>query len=234
MSDNTDKIIEIIYKKYKAGQTVESHSHADEEALACFLEGRLAQEEAGAVKSHLLECQCCAEFFAARLRLKEVPEIEVPEELITRARLLAAPKDTTSTLEILLKVKDNLLELLNTTGNVLVGQELMPAPVLRTRKISEFKDQITILRDFPDIIVETKIENKGSGYFDLRLVVKDKENSQIMKDVRVTLLRDDLELESYLSDSGKVIFEHVAIGKYSVELSSVSAKLAVILLEIKQ
>jgi hypothetical protein len=40
-------------------------------------------------------------------------------------------------------------------------------------------------------------------------------------------------MESSLSDSGKVIFEHVLLGKYTVEISTLDKKLAGILLDIK-
>jgi hypothetical protein len=55
----------------------------------------------------------------------------------------------------------------------------------------------------------------------------------LIKDLRVTLIRDDTELESYLSDSGKVVFEHVLLGKYMVEISNIENKLAMIEIDIK-
>jgi uncharacterized protein YjbK len=54
-----------------------------------------------------------------------------------------------------------------------------------------------------------------------------------MKDLRVTLIKDDVELESYITDSGKVTFEHVLLGRYSVEISSVDNKIASVILDIK-
>jgi hypothetical protein len=65
------------------------------------------------------------------------------------------------------------------------------------------------------------------------VLVKEKESQKVIKDLRVTLLREDLELESYLNDFGKVVFENVLLGKYTVEISTLESKLASVLLEIK-
>ena len=114
-----------------------------------------------------------------------------------------------------------------------MGREFLPAPILRSRNIKEFKDEVTILKDFKDIRVELKLENKGRQAFDLTVIVKEKETQKTIKDLRVTLLKQDLELESYLNDSGKVIFENILLGRYTVEILKLEAKLAAILIDIK-
>lgn len=227
------QLIKIIYQKWRAENVQVSSVHPNEEDMACFLEGKLSVQETEQIKLHLLSCERCSEMLGIQLKLKEVQIKEIPGELIKRAKGLVVPGEKTHFLEILLRVKENILELLNTTGDVLLGQELVPAPVLRSRSIKDFKDEVTILKDFKDIRVQIKIENKGQSYFNLIVMVKEKQTSQCIKDLRVTLTKDDLELESYLSESGRVTFEHVAIGKYTVELSSTEEKLASVLLEIK-
>jgi hypothetical protein len=115
----------------------------------------------------------------------------------------------------------------------LVGQELVPAPVLRSRNIRDFKDEVTILKDFKDVRVEAKIENKLGSSFSLTVIVKEKPDLQVIKDLRITLFKGDMELESYHVDSGKVTFEHVACGSYTVAISSLTTTLASVLLDIK-
>lgn len=233
MQDKLEKLIKEVYKKWKEGYSDIQGLHPDEESFACFLEGRLSKKENEQIKAHLISCNSCAEAFAIQLRLREIETKDVPEELLRLLKNLMKPEDRMSILEIMLKLKEKAIDVLNTTGDVLVGQELMPAPLLRSRRIKDFKDEVTILKDFKDIRVEVKIENKGGKHFDLNVVAKEKETQKIIKDLRVTLLKDDLELESYLTDSGKVIFEHVLLGKYTVEISHFENKLASILLDIK-
>ncbi|MFA5411235.1 MAG: anti-sigma factor [Candidatus Omnitrophota bacterium] len=233
MQDKLERLIKKIYRMWKSDYSSIDEGHPDEESMACFLEGRLSPEENNRIKAHLLACDGCVEVFAAAVRLKETPEAEVPAELLARVKNLLIQKEQAPLLEIFLRFKENILELVNTTGDVLVGQELVPAPVLRSRKIKDFKDEVIILKDFEGLRVEAKIENKGSGFFDLTVIAREKATSRLIKDLRITLTKGDLELESYQADTGKVTFEHVAFGKYTVELSAVESKLAAILLDIK-
>lgn len=233
MQDKFEKLIKVIYKKLKADSAPLAKEHPDEEDMVCFLENRLSAEESERIKIHLINCRDCSQKVAAGIKLETVPDQDVPQDLLKRVKDLVAGETKISFLEIILRLKEKALEILSTTGDVLVGQELVPAPVLRSRNIKDFQDVVTILKDFQDIRVEAKIENKGSQAFSLSIVVKEKATQEVMRDLRVTLIRDDLELESYLSGTGRVTFEHVLIGKYTVEISNLENKVAAILLEIK-
>jgi len=229
-----EQLIKAVYKKWKPDYRHSIEPHPDDEAWACFFEDRLTQEESERIKEHLISCDTCAEVFSVAVRLGPPGKERVPQKLLQRAKNLFAPEDKVSVIEIILKLGEKALEILSTTGDVLVGEEFVPAPVLRSRRIKEFKDEVTILKDFKDIRVEVKIENKGAHSFDLIVFVKDKQTHSIIKDLRVTLLKEDLELESYLSTCEKVIFEHVSAGKYTVEISGIESKVASILLDIKK
>ncbi len=233
MQDKFEWLVKSAYRKWKTSFHKEEKIHPTEEEMVCFLEDRLSVGEKDKLKIHLLNCKICVESFVMQLKLRESQEKKVPTDLLAKVKNLARNKDELPFLEIFLKLKEDIFELINTTGDVLVGQELIPAVILRSRKIDKFKDEVTILKDFKDLRVEIKIENKPGKYFDLSVIAKDKGTSAIIKDLRITLIRDDLELASYLSESGKVIFEHINMGKYTVELSDIEAKLASILLEIK-
>jgi hypothetical protein len=233
MQDKLERLIKKVYRGWKSAKPKIQTPHPDEETMACFLEGRLSPEESESLKLHLASCDSCIEAFVLQVQLQAAEEKEVPPELVERAKGLLAQEDKAAFLEIILRLKEKALELVNTTGDILLGQEFVPAPVLRSRSIKDFKDEITILKDFKDITVEVKIENKAGEAFDLFIKVKQKESQKLIKDLRVTLTRDDLELESYLTDSGSVTFEHVLLGKYKVQISTLKEKLAFILLDIK-
>jgi len=233
MQDKFERLIKMVYKKWKLGAGKVQQAHPDEEDLACFLEGRLSKEETNRIRAHLVTCDNCIEAVALNLKLKPTEIKEVPAELLSQVKNSLDAQSKPSALEIVLRFKERLLELLSTTGDILVGQELIPAPILRSRSIKDFKDEVTILKDFRDVRVEAKIENKGAGAFNLIILVKQKQTQEIIKDLRVTLLKDDLELESYLTTLGCVTFEHVLLGKYRVEISTLENKLASILLDIK-
>ncbi|MBM3245795.1 MAG: hypothetical protein FJZ13_00490 [Candidatus Omnitrophica bacterium] len=233
MADSFEKLIQSAYGKWKAAQKRPQEAHPDEESMACFLENRLPAPEAERIKAHLVACDSCAELLELQLKVKISSEKQVPEAALAHAKNLVGAPDKASILEIFLRAKGKTLELLQASGDVLLGQELVPAPALRSRQIKDFKDEVTILKDFQDIRVEAKIDNKAGQAFSLTVAVKEKSTQRILKDLRVTLIKDNLELESYLTDSGRVTFEHILLGNYTVEISTLEARLASILLEIK-
>lgn len=230
--EKLEKLIKAVYRKWKLDETKATEEHLEEEALVCFLEGRLSGEEKERVKEHLLHCSDCLEAFIFNL-VADKEEQQVPEHLLERIRSSILPQDEFSIFEIILKLKEKALEVINTTGDILVGQEFVPAPVLRSRQMKDFKDEVIILKDFEDIRVEVKVENKLGKAFDLKISVKQKQTQDLIKDLRVTLIRDDLELESYLTDSGSISFEHILLGKYRIEIANVNDKLASIVLDIR-
>lgn len=233
MKDKFEGLVKSVYRMWREDNTKIEGEHPDEEGMVCFLEGRLSEEENERIKSHLISCAACSEVIAMSLDVSAVENKDVPEELLERVRNLAASGLKLSLLEISLKVKERLLEIINTTGDILVGSELVPAPLLRSRKMQDFKDEVTILKDFKDIRVQAKIENKGAKAFSLIILVKEKQGQRVIKDLRITLLKEGLELESYLTDSASATFEHLFLGKYTVEIVSSGTKLASILLDIK-
>lgn len=230
--DGENKIIALIrqvYKRWKRAQPAQAHP--DEEDLACFAQGLLNEEEAARIKAHLTVCDDCAQAYALHLLIQDAPPAEVPPGLLVRVEL-AAGDDGKALWQIVLRFIGGAIEIVNAAGDILVGQELVPMPVLRSRSIKEFKDEVTIFKEFKDIRVEVRIVNKQGGSFDLSVSARNKQSNQVIKDLRVTLFKGELELESYLAEAGCVVFEHVLLGKYTVELRD-DTKFATIILDIK-
>ncbi|HTZ11568.1 MAG TPA: hypothetical protein VMD04_04245 [Candidatus Margulisiibacteriota bacterium] len=232
MQDILERIVKLAYKRWRSSVKVNPDWHPDEEMLACFMEGRLNKEESERLRGHLIVCEDCIEKVALQIEAEDAA-VEVPRELLERVRAILSGEAKCVFWEIVLKFKEKMVEIVNTTGDILVGQELMPAALLRSRSIKDFKDEVTILKDVKDIRIEAKVENKGEGVFNLSLMAKEKGTQKIIKDLRATLIKEDVELESCLTDSGSVTFEHVLLGKYTVEISSTEGKVASIILEIK-
>ncbi|MCX5705417.1 MAG: hypothetical protein NTZ92_05120 [Candidatus Omnitrophica bacterium] len=227
-----ENTIKALYKSWKRGLPHATGNHPSEETMACFLESRLSTQESEEVQAHLVNCRDCSRAFALALGLKP-EEQNVPEELLSRVRNLINPENKDRFLEIILRAKEQIFEVLHTTGDIIVGQELVPAAVLRSRKIKDFKDEIRVLKDFPDMRVEVKLVNKGANVFDAEISVKDRLTQKSLKDVRISLCREDVELESFLAGTGLVTFEHVALGIYRIEIATIDQKSATVRLDIK-
>jgi len=54
----------------------------------------------------------------------------------------------------------------------------------------------------------------------------------MLKGLRMTLLKDDTELDSYVAENGSVTFEHVTKGKYTVVIADVKSRIVSILVDI--
>jgi hypothetical protein len=227
------ELLTLLYRKRKSRHERLRTDHPDEQDLASLAQGTLPQDRARRLMEHIVVCASCAENFAFSLKVAEAPNQNLPVELLERISSILSVENNTDSWQIVLRLKEKAMEIINTAGDVLIGQELVPMPLLRSRSIDQFKDEVVILKDFRDRRVEVRIQNKRGKSFDLTITAKNKQTNKPIKDLRATLIQDDVELESYLADSGAVIFEHVQLGKYNIEISSVDGKLTSIMLDIK-
>lgn len=233
MLNYLEKITKIIYREWKSAGGSQGQEHPNEESLACFLEDKLLAPDKDAMRKHLLSCDKCAEYLSTQIKIQPHLSLEIPAPLLEKVKKLVNQEAGGILLEIFLKLKDKAMEIIQTTGDVLVGQELIPAPVLRGRQVNEFKEEISILKDLRQIRVLAKIQNKDIRSFNLTITVKDKQSQKIPNDLRVTLIKGGIELESYTTDSGSSFFENIPPGSYMVEISRQGRREAVIDLKVK-
>jgi len=232
MAKDLEGLIKLAYRGWKRRHLKEQEAHPDEEEIASFLEGKLPLERSEELRQHLTCCEDCAEAVGLGLTAKNAPDNEIPVGLINSVKERLGVK-TPQALEVILKLKEKALEIIKASGDILIGQELVPAAVLRSRNIGDFKDEVVILKDFKDIRLQIRVENKTGKYFNVNIQAKDKQSKTVVKDLRVTLFKEGVELESYLNDSGSVTFEHVLLGKYRIEIADLEGDLACVLLEVK-
>jgi len=233
MPDYFEQLARIIYREWKKTNRFSAEVHPDAESLACFLEDKLSEPEKKLIQKHALSCDLCAEYLSTQLKIQPHLSLEVPAALLEKIKMLVNQDNSGDLLEIFIKLKEKALEIIQTTGDVLFGQELVPAPVLRSRKISEFKDEISILKDLQQVRVMAKIQSKSIKSFNLTITVKDKKSQKISKDLRVTLVRDGIELESIITDpAGSSFFENILPGSYAVEIYREDQREAVIDLKV--
>ena len=232
MTEKFENFIKKVYKNWKKSKSV-INNHLDEETLACFLEKKLNDKDSEQIKAHIMHCLDCSLKLSVNLKMDGFGELNVPEGLIEKVRERISLGEQADMLEVLIKLREKMLEVIKYSGDILVGQELVPAPLLRSRNIKEFKDEVTVLKDFKEILVEARVLNKSKGDFDCIIKVRNKLHRGIAKDIRITLFAEDLELESYLADSGLVAFEHIKLGKYRLEIANDDKVLANIALEVR-
>jgi hypothetical protein len=208
-------------------------AHPGEEEIACFLEGKLNKKDAGSLKEHLMSCDACVRLIAAELSAYPSEEVDIPGAVLERARALVPDNTAMPALEIILRIRDFGFEIVKTTGDVLFDREFIPAAILRSRNIIDFKDEVVVIKDFPAGRVEVKVQAGSAGAFHLLVISKDKKTQKPLQDLRVTLCRDDIELESRITDMGKAVFEQVTAGRYSLEISGLKRAVARVVIEVR-
>ena len=228
-----EKITKIIYREWKRSGRFMAKGHPNEEDLACFLEDKLAGADKLLIEKHLVNCDSCAEYMGVQLKMQPGLVKDLPDALLEKVRKLVISETKTGLFEIFLKLKEKAIEIIQTSGDVLVGQELIPAPVLRSRQIKDFGEEVTILKDLQKIRIEAKLKNNNAKSFNLTVSIRDKQSQKLIKDLRVALLKDNLELESYASDCASVVFKDILPGSYTVEVALKDEKIVVVEINVK-
>jgi hypothetical protein len=195
----------------------------DEERLADYLEERLSGDERAEIEEHLSDCEICLEEFMV-------------------ARNLTRHEDRFHTDPAPSKVTKAALHLVNGRGSLLSSAPwqgfkrlvkglrsrssglLSPVPwgswslaPIRSSRRSVPKGLIHLRKTFKGVEVEIEIEKTGKDKTLIR--VKLPEDARQMKDVRVTLKKDEREISSYLLNRGYVVFEDILFGHYRISFS---------------
>ncbi|MDD5116790.1 MAG: hypothetical protein PHW98_07040 [Candidatus Omnitrophica bacterium] len=233
MSGRFEKAARVVYRGWKNLSADTSGGHPDEEEMACYLEGKSDASQSDKIREHVLKCDRCAEYLGVHLKIEPHLSKEVPADLLEKARKMVAACIRDNVLEIFVRLKEGAWEIIQTGGDVLVGQELVPAPVLRSRQINAFKEEISILKDLREARILVKLESKKKKNFSLMVDIKDKRGKRISRNLRVSLLKGEVEMESYVSENGSSIFEDVLPGDYKVEASKHERLVAIIDLKVK-
>ncbi len=233
MKGRLERILQIILRYWMRSLLRQDKVHPGEEDLACLLENKLTEKENRLVKEHLLRCRRCRKRVMLQLGQEDNAFGEVPAELVRVAKELVI-SETVSHLEIVICIKEQLIEVLRVSGDILLGNEVIPAAVLRSRQMTQFRKEVIILKDFKDIRVEVKLESKPQDVFKVSLLVKENYSQKVLDNLRMTLKKGDVEFESYISVAGSVVFEDVHLGTYTVTIETEEGPIASVALEIKK
>lgn len=225
--------IRSVYRSWKQ-QHLLNEDHPEEEIMAGFLERRLSDEEARSVKEHILHCERCSEIVSVSIGLGTCVLQQAPAELLTRAKGVPAFMRVSQLLEVVLRLRKKALEVMSCSGDLLVGQELIPAALLRSRSMNELQDEVTVLKDYEKVRIQVRIERQEPGACRVSLTVTCKQSHKCVRDIRITLMKENVELESYLAQNGSAVFEQVPPGEFVIEVSSLEEKLGAVLLEIRE
>ncbi|MCM8791964.1 MAG: hypothetical protein NC826_02295 [Candidatus Omnitrophica bacterium] len=221
----------MVYRYFKRKQRREAPSCPDEEMLASFLEGRVSEEESKKLQQHLLSCYRCAELL--KLSSLKGDALEVPAYLLEKAKALARGFPAIPLwIEALIMLKEKSIKIVKTSADILLGNEIIPLPVLRSRKIEELPQQLSLIKDAGDIRISIEINRIKKTAVKITVLISEIKDLKPLEDVRIGLFKNEIERESYSARQGKVVFEEVELGSYLIKVSRSLKDIGMIKLEL--
>lgn len=227
----TNQILRMIYRLYRKKHIKEDLPCPDEETLVCFSEGTLTKSESEKIQQHLISCHRCAEVVSLFCRSSQEAG-RVPEFLIKQVKRLIKQDVAGGIFKVVIALKEKALEILETTGDVIMGNEIIPMPVLRGRKIDDFPDELRLIKVFRDIEITIFFQRKDNKRVRINLNLIDKSSLLPLDNLRVTLSKDGCEFASHAVVAGNVVFENVSCGRWVIRIARKDENLGDVNLEI--
>jgi len=233
---NIDNIIKYAYARFKKGNNAKPHKAClSEEDMVCFLENKLVDRDRTRVLNHLVSCKECAQTIKENYALRNVLEDDAipdpPVYLAERAKKLFNTVIEGNVLDIVLKLKDRIIDIVSTTGQILQSYQqssLSPALAFRSDKKQNESNDVRISKQFEDASVNVEIEKQKANLLNISIHITDPKSKERIEGIRVNLVKKDRELESLLSERGKVKFEKIKPDAYKIALMSEGKEIGVI------
>ena len=213
--EKIERLIKMVYGFFKSKEPKKDLNCPDEEMLVSFLEGKLSSDEDIKLKEHILSCRRCSEIISF-FELKE--EREVPQYLIEKVKGLIK-KEIPLWLEVVIALKEKGLSIIKSTADILLGNEILPLPVLRSRNIELIEKPLSLIKDFGDIRIQIEINKTEKTKIKLTVFLLDKKSLKPLEDLRIGLFKQNREIESYSLQKGNAVFENLEFGEYEIKVS---------------
>ena len=215
--EKIERLIKMVYGFFKSKEPKKDLNCPDEETLVSFLEGRLSKSKSLKLQEHILNCKKCAEVVSL-FELKE--EKDVPQYLIERVKgLFKERKEVPLWLELAIALKEKGLSIIKSNADILLGNEILPLPVLRSRNIELIEKPLSLISDFGDIRIQIEINKTEKTKIKLTVFLLDKKSLKPLEDVRIGLFKQNREIESYSLHKGNAVFEDLEFGEYEIKVS---------------
>lgn len=211
----------------------------DEEALADYILGRVADDDKSGLESHLSDCELCLEEFMTAKSLLQADEVSefapVPDRVTDHAVALITGEGLSHVDSVKEKIVQSVKNL-----NVWLSDHMTLKSFLKHRFAvvrgtlkTKSEDLFHVRKIFKEIDTEIEIEktDKDRAIIRVSLVNDIKEK----RDVRVSLVNQgEREISSCLLNGGFVVFEDIQFGRYHLVFKRNGRKLGTYRFEIKE
>jgi hypothetical protein len=207
-----------------------------EEVLADYLENRLNERKKVRIEGHLAGCETCLEALTIAgqmLRGSDLGDMDpVPEGVTARAVKAVKALQQNSRSGRIARYGNLLVSEWRRRRNAFWPGKFAGLAPVRGSKMVLSEDLILLKKSFSDLDVEIELEKKDPDKASITVrLVCDKAQD---KPVRVTLLKNEREVSSYLLSEAAAVFEDISFGPYMLVFSRNGARVGEYPFEIRE
>ncbi len=206
----------------------------DEEGMANYLGGLLAEDSRKGIEAHLAECTVCLDDLVVVHKAAQDYETErVPQRVIDRVMALVPPiPGQESFLDLVVRLVKGSLELGRTSGQWV--DPLATAPVgIRGRPKPPESSILQVEKEIGKFKVAVEVELVEPGLCQVVARVKGEEGMGA-EGVRLTLISSGREQASYLTRQGEAVFDRVPMGEYNLAISDSGTPVGTVRLQLTE
>jgi len=159
-----------------------------------------------------------------------------PAPLVDKVKRFVSSPVEESVLDAVVEFTGDVARVIKTTGTVLTyaaGRQLAPAAVFRGSGQTPGSKVVEISKTLKSHLVDVKIAKIKKNLANLTVQIKNRKNGALSSGDRVSLLYNNRELRSSLTEKGKVEFENIKFRKYSINLIQKGEPRCVAVLSLK-
>jgi hypothetical protein len=205
------------------------------ELIAGYVEGILSDREKQLLESCLSSCADERELLRIQLDVARQQKMEelafVPEELTQRAKDLVRTPWGANIFEIVIRFSDDFYEALQTSGKILRGPDLTAAELFRGQGKRKAKT-LLMQKAFDRCNVEVEASRECSELNTISLRIINQKRIKLTEHLQITLKKDNQALECHPVVKGKVVFENVKPGQYTIEIVEAHTPIGAVSLQL--
>jgi hypothetical protein len=238
MKMSIDYSIKKAYLRFKrAMQLNRKNACLSDEDIACFLDNKLGKNDKTRVLDHIVKCQECSEVIKDNYALQDIlNDTTIPDPpgyLTAQAKAMVGSLVESNILNIVLQFKQNIINVIETTGQIMRGYNNynnVPAFAFRSGQQSPDKEtnEVKINKKISNLDIDVEIEKQKPETANIIVRVVDEASKKKIDGVRISLMKDNREIESSLAEEGKVRFEEVKLHNHKIILTQDNKELGVV------
>lgn len=218
--ENMTTLIKEAFKRLSSKKSPSKGPCPSEEDMACFTSGLLDEKEKGGILEYISAAEDDEAIVSSFLIAPEVSAKEytkVPAALAARAKDLVPKPGNLEVLEVMAEFAEDMVRLIKTTGTILTSPAVL-VPAYRDGAAEAVNKGIEISKAVDTYLINIKIMRIKKNLANLIVTLKNKRTKKFSSGERISLVHEDRELRSSLTDMGEVEFDQIKLDDYQLDV----------------